>query len=85
MEQSGAGSSTDHGPGSVGTLELKDDQVQLLEENFARMKQPDASSLMLIAAECGLSEAETAQWFKMRYAKWRQSEGFPPECGSVKD
>ncbi|XP_078083657.1 homeodomain-only protein [Mustelus asterias] len=77
MEQSAGKSSSD--------LELKEDQIQLLEGNFSRMKQPDASSLMLIAAECGLSEAETAQWFKWRYAKWRRSEGFPSQCRSVKD
>ncbi|XP_072351571.1 homeodomain-only protein isoform X1 [Scyliorhinus torazame] len=82
MEQGGG----DNRAGSnLATLDLKDDQIQLLEENFSRMKQPDGSSLMLIAAECGLSEAEAAQWFKQRYAKWRQSEGFPPQCGSVKD
>ncbi|XP_067828896.1 myosin heavy chain, clone 203-like isoform X2 [Heptranchias perlo] len=85
MSQSGAGGSSVRRSGSLGTLQLKDDQIQLLEDNFARRKQPDESSLMLVAAECGLSEQETAQWFKQRYAKWRQSEGFPPECGSVKD
>ncbi|XP_062901154.1 homeodomain-only protein [Mobula hypostoma] len=64
---------------------LTEEQVQQLEDNFARMRQPDASSLMLIAAECGLTEELTAQWFKQRIAKWRQSEGFPAESGSVKD
>ncbi|XP_051899240.1 homeodomain-only protein isoform X2 [Pristis pectinata] len=64
---------------------LTADQIQLLENNFAQMKQPDGSSLMLIAAECGLTEELTAQWFKQRIAKWRESEGFPPESGSVKD
>uniref|UniRef100_UPI00398F3BA3 homeodomain-only protein n=1 Tax=Pristiophorus japonicus TaxID=55135 RepID=UPI00398F3BA3 len=85
MKRTGAGSSSIGKSGSLETLKLKDDQIQLLEENFTRRKQPDASSLMLVAAECGLSEEETAQWFKQRYAKWRQSEGFPPQCGSVKD
>ncbi|XP_048396909.1 homeodomain-only protein isoform X2 [Stegostoma tigrinum] len=83
MEQRAASNAS--GSGSLGTMDLKDDQIQLLEENFARTKQPDASTLMLVAAECGLSEADTAQWFKQRYAKWRQAEGLPPECGSVKD
>ncbi|XP_055498496.1 homeodomain-only protein-like isoform X7 [Leucoraja erinacea] len=64
---------------------LKADQIQLLEDNFARRRQPDASSLMLISAECGLTEEATALWFKQRNAKWRQSEGFPPESTSVKD
>ncbi|XP_072110865.1 homeodomain-only protein [Mobula birostris] len=64
---------------------LTEEQIQQLEDNFARMRQPDASSLMLIAAECGLTEELTAQWFKQRIAKWRQSEGFPAESGSVKD
>ncbi|XP_043530216.1 homeodomain-only protein isoform X2 [Chiloscyllium plagiosum] len=74
MEQHGAG-----------TMDLKEDQIQLLEETFTRMRQPDSSTVMLISAEIGLSEKETAQWFKERYAKWRQAEGLPPECGSVKD
>ncbi|XP_078267880.1 homeodomain-only protein [Rhinoraja longicauda] len=64
---------------------LKADQIQLLEDNFARMRQPDASSLMLISAECGLTEEAAALWFKQRNAKWRQLEGFPPESSSVKD
>ncbi|XP_072440090.1 homeodomain-only protein isoform X1 [Chiloscyllium punctatum] len=83
MEQQGAG--TGSGPASAGTMDLKEDQVQLLEETFTRMRQPDSSTVMLISAETGLSEKETAQWFKERYAKWRQAEGLPPECGSVKD
>ncbi|XP_069778941.1 homeodomain-only protein [Narcine bancroftii] len=78
MQSGGAGMSH-----PLATLEA--DQVQLLEDNFARMRQPDASSLMLIAAECGLTEETTAQWFKQRIAKWRQSEGLSPESGSVKD
>ncbi|XP_072898702.1 homeodomain-only protein [Hemitrygon akajei] len=64
---------------------LTEEQIQQLENNFAQMKQPNGSSLILIAAECGLSEELTAQWFKQRMAKWRQSEGFPAESGSVKD
>ncbi|XP_006011632.1 homeodomain-only protein [Latimeria chalumnae] len=65
---------------------LTAEQLQLLEENFKRVsKQPEQATLILIAAECGLSEEETVKWFKQRYSKWRESEGLPPESGSVKD
>lgn len=41
-------------------LKLSDYQVKVLEENFNRVsKHPDGTTLMLIAAECGLSEEET--------------------------
>lgn len=40
---------------------LQEDQIKVLEENFTRVsKHPDNATLMLIAAECGLSEEETA-------------------------
>ena len=43
------------------SMQLAEDQIKVLEENFLRVsKHPDESTLMLIAAECGLSEAETA-------------------------
>jgi len=42
-------------------MRLADDQIKVLEENFTKVsKHPDETTLMLIAAECGLSEAETA-------------------------
>ncbi|XP_036373041.1 homeodomain-only protein [Megalops cyprinoides] len=67
-------------------LELAEDQIKLLEENFMKVsKHPDETTLMLIAAECGLSEEDTAKWFKQRNAQWRQSEGLPAELGSVMD
>ncbi|XP_076844638.1 homeodomain-only protein [Brachyhypopomus gauderio] len=63
-----------------------DDQIKILEEHFTKVsKHPDETTLMLIAAECGLSEEDTAEWFRLRNAKWRQSEGLPAELGSVKD
>lgn len=42
-----------------GTESLPEDQVKLLEENFTKVRHPDGTTLMLIAAECGLSEEET--------------------------
>ncbi|KAK1175091.1 homeodomain-only protein-like [Acipenser oxyrinchus oxyrinchus] len=67
-------------------MNLAEDQIKALEENFMKVsKQPDEATLMLIAAECGLSEEITAKWFKLRYSKWRTSEGLPAVCGSVKD
>ncbi|XP_041127997.1 homeodomain-only protein [Polyodon spathula] len=72
--------------GDVQDMNLAEDQIKALEENFLKVsKQPDEATLMLIAAECGLSEEETAKWFKLRYSKWRTSEGLPAMCGSVKD
>lgn len=42
-------------------MPLADDQIKVLEENFTKVtKHPDETTLMLIAAECGLSEEETA-------------------------
>ncbi|XP_056093005.1 homeodomain-only protein [Rhinichthys klamathensis goyatoka] len=67
-------------------MRLADDQIKVLEENFTKVsKHPDETTLMLIAAECGLSEEETAKWFRMRNAQWRKAEGLPAELGSVKD
>ncbi|KAJ8377865.1 hypothetical protein AAFF_G00250970 [Aldrovandia affinis] len=74
-----------NGDGMAG-VQLAEDQIKVLEENFNRVtKHPDDATLMLIAAECGLSEAETAKWFRHRNALWRQAEGLPAELGSVKD
>ncbi|XP_075904293.1 homeodomain-only protein [Nelusetta ayraudi] len=67
-------------------LNLSEEQLSVLEDNFKRVaKHPDGSTLMLIAAECGLSEEETLKWFKLRNAQWRQAEGLPAEVGSVLD
>lgn len=45
----------------VNGMQLADDQIKVLEENFTKVtKHPDETTLMLIAAECGLSEEETA-------------------------
>ncbi|XP_069025592.1 homeodomain-only protein [Embiotoca jacksoni] len=67
-------------------LKLSEEQVKVLEENFNRVsKHPDGTTLMLIAAECGLSEEETQKWFKLRNAQWRRSEGLPDKLGSVLD
>ncbi|XP_044060810.1 homeodomain-only protein [Siniperca chuatsi] len=67
-------------------LNLSDEQIKLLEDSFKKVtKHPDGTTLMLIAAECGLSEEETLKWFKLRNAQWRQAEGLPAELGSVLD
>lgn len=43
------------------SMQLAEDQIKILEENFTRVsKHPDESTLMLIAAESGLTEEETA-------------------------
>ncbi|CAB1325504.1 unnamed protein product [Coregonus sp. 'balchen'] len=70
------------------SMQLAEDQIKILEENFTRVsKHPDESTLMLIAAESGLTEKETAvsKWFRLRNAQWRQAEGLPAQLGSVKD
>ncbi|XP_008289949.1 homeodomain-only protein [Stegastes partitus] len=67
-------------------MNLSEEQVKLLEENFTKVtRNPDETTLMLIAAECGLSEEETTKWFKLRNAQWRKKEGLPAEGGSVWD
>ncbi|KAL0974264.1 hypothetical protein UPYG_G00217920 [Umbra pygmaea] len=67
-------------------MQLAEDQIKILEENFNKVtKHPDESTLMLIAAESGLTEEETAKWFRLRNAQWRQAEGLPAHLGSVKD
>lgn len=79
-------SSRDSHTGGLGSLNLTEDQVKLLEYNFKRVsKMPDGCTLMLIAAECGLSEEDTAKWFKIRIAKWRESEGLPSESRHITD
>lgn len=70
----------------MASLKLSEDQLKILEENFSKVsKHPDSTTLMLIAAECGLSEEETQKWFALRNAQWRQAEGLPAEQGSVLD
>ncbi|XP_076004978.1 homeodomain-only protein [Genypterus blacodes] len=68
-----------------GTESLPEDQVRILEENFTKVRHPDGTTLMLIAAECGLTEEETLEWFRKRNAKWRLAEGLPAQKGSVLD
>lgn len=42
-------------------MQLAEDQIKVLEENFTKVtKHPDETTLMLIAAEVGLSEEDTA-------------------------
>ncbi|XP_003970736.1 homeodomain-only protein [Takifugu rubripes] len=65
---------------------LSKEQIAVLEENFNKIsKHPEGMTLMLIAAECGLTEEETLEWFKLRNAQWRQAEGLPAKLGSVLD
>ncbi|KAM4708499.1 homeodomain-only protein isoform 2-T3 [Discoglossus pictus] len=65
---------------------LTEEQLEILENNFNTVcKQPDETTMMLIAAEAGLSEEDTCKWFRERLAKWKKSEGLPVNCGSVMD
>ncbi|XP_008419383.1 homeodomain-only protein [Poecilia reticulata] len=64
---------------------LSDDQLQILEDNFRINRHPEGTSLMLIAAEVGVSEEGVQRWFKLRMAKWRKEQGLPPAIGSVLD
>ncbi|XP_047441797.1 homeodomain-only protein [Mugil cephalus] len=66
-------------------LNLSEDQVKLLEENFRLTKDPQGATLMMIAAECGLSDTDAKIWFRLRYAQWRKAEGLPAERGKVFD
>lgn len=65
-------------------LKLSEDQIKILEFNFNNVsKHPDGTTLLLVAAECGLTEEETLHWFKLRNEQWRKAEGLPPKEGSV--
>ncbi|XP_077588351.1 homeodomain-only protein [Stigmatopora nigra] len=66
-------------------IKLTEQQAKVLEESYKKHRRPDPWTLTLIAAETGLSEGATEQWFKQRNAKWRQDEGLPAELGSVLD
>ncbi|KAF3694217.1 Homeodomain-only protein [Channa argus] len=67
-------------------MKLSEDQIKVLENSFNRDgKHPDGATLMLIAAECGLSVEDTLKWFKLRNAQWREAEGLPAKLGSVLD
>ncbi|XP_061747805.1 homeodomain-only protein [Nerophis ophidion] len=67
-------------------MKLTEYQRTTLEDNFNKVsKFPDETTLMLVAAECGLTVAETQKWFRLRTAQWRQAEGLPAELGSVLD
>ncbi|XP_026186144.1 homeodomain-only protein [Mastacembelus armatus] len=67
-------------------LKLSESQIKVLEDCFNKVsKHPDGTTLMLVAAECDLSEEDTQKWFKLRNAQWRQQEGLPAELGSVLD
>ncbi|XP_060904524.1 homeodomain-only protein [Labrus mixtus] len=66
-------------------MKLSDEQVQVLEQSFKVHRYPDETSLMLVAAECGLTEEETIKWFKLRNAQWRQAEGLLADQGKVFD
>ncbi|KAG7237974.1 hypothetical protein INR49_031490 [Caranx melampygus] len=70
---------------SMACLKLSEEQIKVLEDSFKGCKHPDGTELMLVAAECGLSEEDTQKWFKLRNAQWRQAEGLPAELGSVLD
>ncbi|XP_029969694.1 homeodomain-only protein [Salarias fasciatus] len=65
-------------------LKLSEDQLKTLEHNFNNVsKHPDGTTLILVAAECGLTEEETENWFKLRNEQWRKAEGLRPKEGSV--
>ncbi|XP_007572609.1 homeodomain-only protein [Poecilia latipinna] len=64
---------------------LSNDQLQILEDNFRINRYPEGTSLMLIAAEVGVSEEDVQRWFKLRIEKWRKEQGLPPTIGSVLD
>lgn len=45
---------------ATGHLKLSEEQIAVLENSFNTItKHPDGTTLMLIAAECGLTEEET--------------------------
>ncbi|KAK5864395.1 hypothetical protein PBY51_015641 [Eleginops maclovinus] len=65
---------------------LSEEQIKVLEDSFTKFtRHPEGTTLMLIAAECGLSEADTQKWFKLRNELWREAEGLPPKLRSVLD
>ncbi|XP_056296238.1 homeodomain-only protein [Pseudoliparis swirei] len=67
-------------------LDLSEEQVKVLEDSFKKTtRHPEGMTLMLIAAESGLSEEDTQKWFNLRNQQWRREEGLPAELGSVLD
>uniref|UniRef100_A0A8C4ZUM1 Homeodomain-only protein n=1 Tax=Gadus morhua TaxID=8049 RepID=A0A8C4ZUM1_GADMO len=61
---------------------LADDQIRILEHNFATVsRHPDETTFMLIAAECGLTEEET-QFCTKRKRAYRKD---PTGCTEVAD
>ncbi|XP_068596638.1 homeodomain-only protein [Brachionichthys hirsutus] len=69
-----------------GPPSLSEEQLKVLEESFVKFgRHPSDVDLMLIAAECRLSEEETEKWFKQRNIQWRRDEGLPCQEGSVFD
>ncbi|XP_019959338.1 homeodomain-only protein [Paralichthys olivaceus] len=70
---------------AIELMNLSEEQVKVLEDSFKGCRYPDGTTLMLVAAECGLSEEDTQIWFKQRNAQWREAEGLPAKHGSVLD
>ncbi|XP_034399503.1 homeodomain-only protein [Cyclopterus lumpus] len=71
---------------STEALDLSEEQTKVLEDSFKRTtRHPEGMTLMLIAAESGLSEEDTQKWFNLRNQQWRREEGLPAELGSVLD
>ncbi|KAK9518462.1 hypothetical protein VZT92_023768 [Zoarces viviparus] len=67
-------------------MNLSEEQIKVLEDSFKKVtRYPEGMTLMLIAAESGLSEEEILKWFELRNGLWRQAEGLPAELGSVLD
>ncbi|XP_071440727.1 homeodomain-only protein-like [Hetaerina americana] len=62
---------------------VTDAQREALEYQFARLKNPHSTDVMLLAAETGLHEREVQAWFTRRLAEWRRDQGLAGAGGRI--
>jgi len=62
---------------------LTEEQIENLERQFSKTKNPHPSEMMLIAAETGVDEEVVKAWFGHRMAMWRRDQGLNPVSGRL--
>jgi len=77
LQQQAQANKAPQGPVLV-ELRLTEDQAEYLERQFGKTKNPCSSEMMLIAAECCLTDEEVKVWFHHRMAIWRRDQGLNP-------
>ncbi|XP_065351197.1 homeodomain-only protein-like [Cloeon dipterum] len=64
-------------------IQITAEQWDALEAQFAKVKNPHPTDLVLLAAEIGLDESDVQAWYTQRIAAWRRSQGLTPYSGRV--